>query len=1148
MSRSIDREFFSKKAPVQIGDRFIINDVRIVDTSLAKYEVGEDKQVRPIVFIYCTFANGNSGCIMLEGYQPYIDIYNSKYLFTKGIIDKEVATANDAEWFGAVGHFITKGELCRKNFLIDHTHLFWRTRRYTFARYYFNTIDAERHYRNILRKRADIYFGNDSSAVRQEIKFLADAGINSAGWNQLIGSFRVAETDLITTQHVLIASIDAVKAIDCTDEDPSLMMSFDIECIGDNEGNFPIAEHPSNEIVCIGCSFHHQFSEPLLNIMLAVKCSDRTDQIDEKMSPIWYFDDERDLLVAFCQLIMNTDVDILFHYNGNSFDLRYIFNRMKLLDVEEYIQCFSKDNFVKPLLTEQRIQKNSFKGNKYSAHFCGRFNNDLYLFVIGDVTIRLTNYKLDTVLETFTSIRKDKVKTDSDIIKYYKSKNHDGMLIVYKYCFKDVLGCVYINRDLNVTLRQRELANVSFVSLPLMVSHGEGVRALGSVFRQACTLRHWVIRQKPEQEFDEFYAIAGAHIDEPVPGFYDDSVIVVVDYNSLYPSIIIDRGISPDRLVSNADEKAYIEREKIPCFRVRIEDKLMEERFREHWFIATDYDPSAAERIDDRGILPNICMNGLNLRGTIKKRMKQCPRGSRERAVLDSRQAAIKVDNNSKYGVMGTPRVILYSPECAESITAAGRELNKLCNKTVQLFNGLVVYGDTDSKFVKMKLLQELNTEQNCKHFTEVGEKICREIEYQALLASPRSGLPSVAKALHEYELKGHDHSTIDAYKAIKMGVDKVLYPALLVKKKDYKYFERREDGSCGDYKTVGGIQVRRNISLVIRNLHADITKYILTHAGMPRKQLFDEVMKIFHQRVLDILAGKFPIEQFAISSVINDLDEYDDVTRLSNAMAVKRQIDRGVGEIPHPGDRINFVFVTPTDLYTDKKTGLFREAKASDQAELLDYVKDNDIPVWYEYYVTHMSTDVFALIGLIINPELPDCPTFKQYTAFCDMMGYNPTCTIEKWKKLDDDQQHAISHVNERTMRQLLKTIVARYGSGSKMRMYKNAMNKRVLKRQESFIDDELKKEVTRLMQQKCSPWLEPGVPPSDTEAFRLLRWAIDDIMKVACNAADHYVDYVRENGQDEPEPCIVDSIFEEKVKPIAMRIDTLRRYIKGS
>ncbi|MEM2990427.1 MAG: DNA polymerase domain-containing protein, partial [Halobacteria archaeon] len=84
---------------------------------------------------------------------------------------------------------------------------------------------------------------------------------------------------------------------------------------------------------------------------------------------------------------------------------------------------------------------------------------------------------------------------------------------------------------------------------------------------------------------------------------------------------------------------------------------------------------------------------------------------SEQRIWYDVVQKAIKVFLNASYGVFGFEEFPLYCPPLAESTAAIGRYVFKETINKVKSMGGIVIYGDTDSLFLKYadeKLLEDL--------------------------------------------------------------------------------------------------------------------------------------------------------------------------------------------------------------------------------------------------------------------------------------------------------------------------------------------------------------------------------------------------------------------------------------------------------
>ena len=170
----------------------------------------------------------------------------------------------------------------------------------------------------------------------------------------------------------------------------------------------------------------------------------------------------------------------------------------------------------------------------------------------------------------------------------------------------------------------------------------------------------------------------GATVLEPHRGFHEDPV-AVLDFASLYPSIIMAHNLSHDTLLKSEDHarELGVAYTKSPngYFWVKSEVQV--------------------------GILPAICENLLAARKRAKAQMKQADNDF-DRAVLDGKQLALKVCCNSVYGFCGALKGSLPCIFVSASTTAFGRDMIYDSKKFVEdHYDATVVYGDTDSIFIK---------------------------------------------------------------------------------------------------------------------------------------------------------------------------------------------------------------------------------------------------------------------------------------------------------------------------------------------------------------------------------------------------------------------------------------------------------------
>lgn len=166
----------------------------------------------------------------------------------------------------------------------------------------------------------------------------------------------------------------------------------------------------------------------------------------------------------------------------------------------------------------------------------------------------------------------------------------------------------------------------------------------------------------------------GGLVFEPEKGLYDH-IILVMDFNSLYPSIIQEYNI---------------------CF-TTVERQLSNEQHRGD---EEEQVPEVPDGSVPLGIFPRLVQNLVQRRRAVKSNMKDPKATPVQLAQWDIKQQALKLTANSMYGCLGFTKSRFYARPLAVLTTFKGREI--LTNtKELAEANGLkVIYGDTDSVMI----------------------------------------------------------------------------------------------------------------------------------------------------------------------------------------------------------------------------------------------------------------------------------------------------------------------------------------------------------------------------------------------------------------------------------------------------------------
>jgi DNA polymerase-2 len=372
------------------------------------------------------------------------------------------------------------------------------------------------------------------------------------------------------------------------------------------------------------------------------------------------FPDEKSLLERFRRRVVEIDPDIITGWSLIDFDLAVLKRKFEQHKIPFRMARQDWDCTL-------RIESSFMKDSK--AEFPGRQVLDgIHLLKMN--FIKLDDYKLGTAASELLGEKKligDENK-GKEIEDAYRK--HPQRLVDYN--LKDsqlVLDVLGKTDAVGLTVSRTLLTGMSLERVR------GSIASFDSLYLRDLRAKDHVAPSSQYSEKDE--PISGGYVMESKPGIYDN--IIVLDFKSLYPSII---------RTFNIDPLAY-ERGKLAKDPKRHKDK---------WIIAPN-----------EGILPSIIQRLWGARDVAKKRKD------------DLASFAIKVHMNSFFGVLANPTCRFFSMEMANAITGFGRHLIQLTMQKIAEMGYTVIYGDTDSVFVDAKA-------KSYTQSSEIAKGIEREI------------------------------------------------------------------------------------------------------------------------------------------------------------------------------------------------------------------------------------------------------------------------------------------------------------------------------------------------------------------------------------------------------------------------------------
>jgi DNA polymerase-2 len=310
----------------------------------------------------------------------------------------------------------------------------------------------------------------------------------------------------------------------------------------------------------------------------------------------------------------------------------------------------------------------------------------------------------------------------------------------------------------------------------------------------------------------------------PKPGLYHN--VLVLDFKSLYPSII---------KTFNIDPASFVTKEQIKKEKLKEKDLIVS--------------PNKAHFKNQEGILPSI----------IEKLHQAREKAKREKRELSS--YAIKIIMNSFFGVLASPNCRYFSLDIANAITNFGQEILKLTKEQIEKLGYQVIYQDTDSCFVHTKLEKEK------------AEKLGKEISEK------------IDKFYEDYVKKNYNRKSY-----LDLEFDKLflalLMPSLRTQGKEKEEGENKEESQAKGAKKryAGLIEENNKETLEITGLEAIRGDW--TDAAQEfQKELLMKVFKnenpssFIKSFVKELKAGKLDKQLIYRKSIRKELKEYTKTT-----------------------------------------------------------------------------------------------------------------------------------------------------------------------------------------------------------------------------------------------------------------------------
>ena len=553
---------------------------------------------------------------------------------------------------------------------------------------------------------------------------------------------------------------------------PLRIASFDIECYSAVTGQFPMARKKSDQVIQIGTDYIRLGeSKPFRQHIV---CLDKTDPVKD-VDTEWY-DNERDLVLAWKKEVIRSDCDIITGYNIFFFDEKYVYDRCELhLGIKTEMSLISKLKNYECRFRDFKLASSALGENMIKYWDTpGRIHVDLMKDV--QKTYNLSSYKLDMVAANFirgkiVNLEKKKDKyllhcenindiTENDYIHIEHVKSFVSDNIGTKYLVKKIdeeKKTLLIKSDIELKLVDEGYLFWSQakddVTPADIFRFQKGTSADRSIVAKYCVKdcrlvnllvsKLEVITKNIEMANVCYVPLSYLFVRGQGIKLFSLCLKCYREHGYLFPVLTKDDSINSGYEgaivfdpIPDVDYQALVTKDFASLYPSSILQKNMSH---ETIILCSDYDciegvkyynaeykqsdgtikhVRFAQKDGKLGVVPTILSTLLGERKSVKKQMKT-EKDQFKYKIKDAKQLALKTTANSLYGQLGAPTSAVYLKAIAACTTSTGREMLILAKKYDEeilpgFLNGLkYAYEKEDDEMVNKLLDMELKDRDN---------------------------------------------------------------------------------------------------------------------------------------------------------------------------------------------------------------------------------------------------------------------------------------------------------------------------------------------------------------------------------------------------------------------------------------------------
>jgi DNA polymerase elongation subunit (family B) len=644
------------------------------------------KNEKYVIKTFGVTETGESVCLTIKNFTPffYIKVPNNWNKSKVKIFLTNLCEVNG--YFGASTRaynplYKWSKYLLKDKCILQRKKEFWgyQTDECNFLRLTFNNSEALRKFKYVFKSHNEIGNKTRIKDIKFNIKlyednldpilrFLHIRDIKPCGW-LTAKNIKVVSIKESRAQIELICNWQDISYYDKHTNGRILQASFDIEVFSFDD-SFPVATVKQNVVTQIATTFKYTGDSDFT--MIHIVCLKNCDPIEPTEGVETFlecYDTEKEVLLAWKRLIINMDPDILYTYNGDTFDCNYLCIRSKIADCEEEFLNISKLKYLSGKLNDATFGSSAHGLAEYKRFSIpGRINFDLLIFIFREYKDN-NSYKLDDIAFKYLKQNKHPV-TVTEIFDFFASGDPKKIKIIADYCIMDAKLPQRLVDRLHILQANLSMSNVTSVPFKMLIERGQQIKIFSQILKTTRKLNFVVPSFFGEIKAEDSDKLEGATVLPPKQGAYNKPV-VVMDYKSLYPTIMIAHNLCYSTAwLSDKPPPPELE-DSMQTF--EWEEKTLDPTTKLEIIKQRSYTYVKPEKY--QGVLPQILTQLAESRKYAKGKMAEAAKnGDMDlKEIYNKLQLAYKVSMNSIYGFLAAQTLTL--KQIAGTVTAIGRQM-----------------------------------------------------------------------------------------------------------------------------------------------------------------------------------------------------------------------------------------------------------------------------------------------------------------------------------------------------------------------------------------------------------------------------------------------------------------------------------------